>query len=181
MKIIAGNNRGYNIIFPPNKVTRPTASIVKESLFNIIQFYINGSDFLDLFSGSGQIGLEALSRGAGHVTFVDESKYCKDCLVKNLKKMKIENNFTIVTSDVFYYLLYCQKLFDIIFLDPPYNKDLSKNVLKRVANNIKKNGIVIVETEKIEYLDENYNGLKIVKQYIYGRKKLTIYKLNNCE
>lgn len=179
MKIVAGNNKGYNVIFPSHRGTRPTSSIVKESLFNIIQIYVNGADFLDLFSGSGQIGLEALSRGAKHVTFVDESRYCRNYLVKNLKKMRLENNFTIVTSDVFFYLLHCEKVFDIIFLDPPYNKGLSKNVLEKIWKNLKKSGIIIAEIEKTEKLDASYRDLKMVNEYVYGRKKLTIYKLNS--
>ncbi|MBP0979650.1 MAG: 16S rRNA (guanine(966)-N(2))-methyltransferase RsmD, partial [Oscillospiraceae bacterium] len=156
LKIISGNNRGRKIIFPFGEKTRPTSNMVKEAIFNIIQFDIINSNFLDLFSGSGQIGLEAISRGASYVTFVDHDKICQKYLIKNLKNMNIQDKFDIINSDALLYLSRANKIFDIIFLDPPYNQGLSDKILNIIIKNVSKTGIVIVETEKKEVLKTDY-------------------------
>lgn len=179
LKVISGKYKGRNIKFPQNDDVRPTSSVVKEALFNIIQLKIVNARFLDLFFGSGQIGIEALSRGANYVKFVDKSKYCKDCLIKNLKQMNINDNFDIINLDAILYLSGCKEMFDIIFLDPPYNRNISDAILKLVIKNVKKEGVIIVETSKIELLDQRYSDFEIYKEYIYGKKKLTLYKCEN--
>lgn len=185
LKVISGNNRGRKIIFPfdekTNKKTRPTSNMVKEAIFNIIQFDIINSSFLDLFSGSGQIGIEALSRGARHVTFLDHDKVCQKYLIKNLKNMDIKDNFEIISSDVFLYLSRSNKIFDIIFLDPPYNCDLSNKILGSIVKNISRTGMIIVETDRKDLLEKEYSSFdvkfEIKKEYFYGKKKLTVYKI----
>lgn len=178
LKIISGSNKGKKIIFPVRETTRPTSNIVKEAIFDIIQFDILDSSFLDLFSGSGQIGLEALSRGAKHVTFVDHDTICKKYLTQNLKNININNKYEIINTDVNIYLLKCDKIFDIIFLDPPYNSGWVDKILKNITKNISETGTIIAETERSELLLETHGDLKIKKEYYYGRKKLTVYKKN---
>ena len=155
LKVIAGQNRGRRIIFPFDEINaRPTSSLVKESVFNIIQFDITECRFLDLFFGSGQIGIEALSRGADYVTFVDKDRFCKKYLLKNLNDMNIKSRFEIINMDAVLYISKCEKKFDIVFLDPPYNFGLSEKILKNIVKNLNENGIIIVETEKNEILKE---------------------------
>ena len=175
LKVIAGKNRGYKIKFLPSKKTRPTSNIVKESIFNIMQSDIAGSRFLDLFSGSGQIGIEAISRGAKQVTFVDNDYYCINTLRSNINKLNILQQCTIIKSDVMIYLDECDNDFDIVFLDPPYSVGLVEKTLNNVMKNVKKCDI-IVETDKSEILDNKYLDTYIQKEYYYGRKKLTVYK-----
>ena len=176
LKIISGKYRGHKINFDFRNTTRPTSGLVKESIFNILQYDVVDSDFLDLFFGSGQIGLEALSRGAKHVVFVDYNKYCRDCLSNNLKKLNINDGFDVVNQKAELYLAKCERQFDIIFLDPPYNMGLSEKILYLIVKNIKKNGIIVVETEKNELLSDSYGSLRINKEYVYGKKKITVYK-----
>lgn len=176
LKIISGKYRGHKINFDFRETTRPTSSLVKESLFNVLQYDVLDSNFLDLFCGSGQIGLEALSRGARHVTFVDYSKYCKDCLLSNLKKLNIDDDFDVVNQKAELYLARCKQKFDIVFLDPPYNMGLSEKILCLIVKNIKKDGIIVVETEKNEILGDSYGSLHIDKEYVYGKKKITVYR-----
>ena len=177
IKIISGENRGRNILFPTNPKTRPTSQLVKESFFNIVQFQIQNAKFLDLFFGSGQIGIEALSRGAKHVVFVDNSPHCKKQLLKNLSNLKINNNsFKIYLSDVITYLTKSEEIFDVVFLDPPYGLEISDQVLKIVSSHLNCDSTLVVETEKNEDLSQTYEELEMIKQYIYGKKKLTVYK-----
>lgn len=176
LRVISGDKRGKIIRFPVNKETRPTSNLVKESLFNVLQFDIRGSEFLDLFFGSGQIGIEALSRGAKTVVFVDNNKECERRLRKNLDNMKIGNNFKIFNMAVEDYLLRSEKKFDIIFLDPPYNLGISHQILKKIEKNTKGTAIIVAETQKNEFLDDFYGNFKLQRSYIYGKKKITVFK-----
>ncbi len=177
MKIISGDYRGRNIVFRSNQKTRPTSQLVKESVFNILQLEVCCSSFLDLFFGSGQIGIEALSRGATHVTFVDNSVYCRRCLADNLNNLKFDSErFEIVLMNVDLYLSKTKKIFDIVFLDPPYCLGISNKVLENISDHLHHGSTVVVETEKNEGLNRNYKNIEKAKEYFYGKKKITVYK-----
>lgn len=153
MRIISGSARGIRLIAPEGLETRPTADRIKESLFNMIALDIPNANFLDLFSGSGAIGIEALSRGASHSTFIDNNKNAISSITQNLKKSKLEENATIINNDILNAL---KKLsdtnnknnkFDIIFLDPPYNQGLTEPVLNLIsqAKLLSGDGFIICE------------------------------------
>ena len=120
MRIITGSKRGKKLVTFEGEQVRPTTDRVKESLFNILQFQLEGRRFLDLFAGSGQIGLEALSRGAAQCVFVDASKESIRVVEKNVQSTGMGDRAKVVSSDFAAYLSGCRERFDIAFLDPPY-------------------------------------------------------------
>lgn len=132
MRVIAGTARSLQLVTPKGDETRPTTDRIKETLFNMIQFDIQGAVFLDLFAGSGGIGIEALSRGAKEAVFIDNSREAYDCITQNLKHTKMEEQGAVYKQDVFVALtmLEYQKEFDVVFMDPPYHKELEQRVLE---------------------------------------------------
>lgn len=148
LRIISGICRGCRLFPVKSDKTRPTSDRVKESLFNIIQAEIKDSDVLDLFSGSGALGLEALSRGARKADFVDCSGSAISSIYKNIDKTRLLNA-RVFKSDYCIFLK-AAGVYDIIFLDPPYNMGFLKSALRVIAENrtLKSNGIVVCEGEK---------------------------------
>lgn len=129
MRIISGLYKNRTIVAPKGDKTRPTSSQLRAALFNICQLYIEDAVFLDLFAGSGAIGLEALSRGAKKVVFVDNQRYCIQCIQKNLENFREEDHGQVFFNDVFDFLqesAVCHEKFDIIYADPPYNSFFTK-------------------------------------------------------
>lgn len=129
MRVISGKARGVSLKTPNGMATRPTADRVKEALFSIIQFDIPGANVLDLFGGTGQLGIEALSRGAKRAVFVDEREDACRLIRENLKRTKLENDGQVIRSDYLAYLRNCHTKFDIILLDPPYAEVFLENAL----------------------------------------------------
>ena len=149
MRIIAGTARSLPLKAPEGLDTRPTSDQIKETLFNILQYNIPGSYFLDLFAGSGQIGLESLSRGGEYSVFVENNRKAAKCIEDNIKFTKFEKNARLITSDVIsaLYFLEGKYKFDIIFMDPPYHKELEKEVLTYLSKSslLKPDTKIIVE------------------------------------
>ena len=181
MKIIAGKNKGNILKSPKDLSLRPTPAKVREALFDIIVSSIEGSVFLDLFAGTGAIGIEALSRGAKKVVFVEKELKCIKIIQENLRKT--ENcQFGIVYKKEYLpglkLLVKKKYLFDFIFLDPPYNIGLVNLVLMEISTLpiLKKKGIIIVQHHKKEILHANYNELKVFKQKKYSESILSFYK-----
>ena len=157
MRVISGQYRRTVLNTLPGDATRPTTDRIKETLFNIINDEVNGAAFLDLFSGSGQIGIEALSRYAESVTFIDNNRRATECIKDNLKKCRAEDGYTVICSDVIGALKrFKDNEFDIVFMDPPYGKGLEKEVLHILSdsNIVKNNGLIIVEADLLT--DFNY-------------------------
>ena len=150
MRVISGSARGLKLKAPEGLETRPTTDRIKESLFNIISPYLQEINFLDLFSGSGAIGIEALSRGAKKSIFVDSSKTCFNIIKENLTSARLIEKSKIYNEDC---ILAIEKIakenifFDIIFMDPPYSKNIEHNILKKIkeTNILKPDGIIICE------------------------------------
>ena len=156
MRVISGQYRRTVLNTLPGDNTRPTTDRIKETLFNIISEEVNGSTFLDLFAGSGQIGIEALSRYADSVTFIDNNMKATDCINDNLRKCRIEEGYTVICSDVISSLKrFKDNTFDMVFMDPPYGKGLEKEVLYILSdsNIVKNDGLIIVEAD----LDTDFN------------------------
>ena len=135
MRVIAGSARRLNLVTPKGMNTRPTSDKIKETLFNILAFDLYGVTFLDLFSGSGGIGIEALSRGAKHCTFVEKDKEALSCIRKNLETTGFTEKADVYGHDVFsaLYNLHPKDKYDIVFMDPPYDSGFEKNALSVLA------------------------------------------------
>lgn len=178
MRVITGSARGVTLKTPDGLQTRPTTDRVKEALFSIINFDIPGSRVLDLFGGTGQLGIEALSRGAKSAVFVDAGEPACRLIRENLKRTKLEDQGKVVRSDYLTYLNRCREQFDIIFLDPPYAEVFLENSLKRIAeiDILQSNGIIVTERPLGKYLSWEMDGFTRSKDYKYGNTLLTIYR-----
>ncbi len=179
MRVITGTARGRRLISPEGYDVRPTTDKVKESLFNIIQFDLDAASVLDLFSGSGQLGIEALSRGAKKVVFVDSSRKSLEVVKKNIDLCKFSDKSVAVLSDAFTYLKTTKEKFDIVFLDPPYRKKLCDASLEHLSDCLNDNAVVICETEIDEELPENCGRLYRDKEYSYSSIKLSVYRIES--
>lgn len=130
MRVITGKARGVLLKTPEGMLTRPTSDRVKEALFSIVNFDLPGANVLDLFAGTGQLGIEALSRGAKRAVFVDAREDACKIVRENLRRTKLENEAKVVRSDYLDYLRRCKEKYDIILLDPPYAEVFLENALK---------------------------------------------------
>ncbi len=176
MRIISGNKRGMILETPEGLDTRPTSDRIKETLFNMIAFDLQDCRFLDLFSGSGQMGIEALSRGALEAVFVEKDKKALACISKNLTKAKLIESSKVYSEDVFSALnkLSGHEAFDIVFMDPPYNKLIEKQVLEAIKDKafITSDTQIIVEASldtSFDYLQDL--GFTVIKEKIYKTNK----------
>lgn len=174
MRIIAGKHRGRVLKEFKGRDIRPTSDRAKEALFNILQFEISGCTFLDLYSGTGGIGLEAISRGAEKVVFVDNSKESVKLLKENLAYLK--ESAEVVEADADSYVVTAKSKFDFVFLDPPYATD-ARSVAEKIAKNglMKKGGRIIYEHSGKSFGD--LNGLKLVDARNYGIAVFDFYEV----
>ena len=176
MRIITGTARGKRLVTPEgNDVVRPTPERVKEGLFSAIQFDIEGRRVLDLFAGSGQLGLEALSRGAQSVVFVDSSDISLNAVRKNIESTGLENA-EVIKADYLSFTSACRKQFDIAFLDPPYAAMLFEKAVDACAPLMSGCGIIICEHPESVKLPQNINGFCSAKEYRYGKIAVTVYR-----
>ena len=181
MRVITGTARGRKLETLKGDDVRPTTDKIKESIFNIIQFNIEGRKFLDLFAGSGQMGIEALSRGAEKAVFVDKSKQAYNIIVKNLNYTKLNDNAQILNMDSISYLYQCNMKFDIAFLDPPYRTGILQEALKKIADIVNIGGVILCENPYEEEVPEYVGDFRIKKQYKYGKIKITVYSHKDIE
>ncbi|MFA9375690.1 MAG: 16S rRNA (guanine(966)-N(2))-methyltransferase RsmD [Lachnotalea sp.] len=172
MRVIAGLARRLNLKTITGLETRPTTDRIKETLFNMINPDLEGVCFLDLFAGCGQIGIEALSRGAREAVFIENNKAAAACIEENLKVTKLEECASVICQDAFMALKRLENnyVFDYIFMDPPYNKLLEKQILEYLKNSslIHKTSVIIVEASletEFEYLQDL--GYHIIKRKEY--------------
>lgn len=179
MRIIAGKAGGLSLKSIKSKGVRPTLDRFKESMFNIIAFYIQDTAVLDLFAGFGGLGIEALSRGAASADFVENNNRHLKIIEENLKKARLFELANLYKQDVYNYLNNCGKKYDLIFMDPPYNKDLTEPAINLILekNLLNKGALIISESSSKEKAKE-YEGLAIIKNKKYGNSLLTIYKFN---
>ena len=178
MRVITGKARGVQLKTPDGMTTRPTTDRVKEALFSIIQFEIPTARVLDLFGGTGQLGIEALSRGAKSAVFVDAGEPACRLIRENLKRTKLESDARIVRADYLDYLKRCKEKFDIIFLDPPYAEVFLENALKCIAeiDILQTGGIIITERPLEKELLYEFEGFTRSRDYKYGKTILTLYR-----
>ena len=180
MRVITGIARGRRLKTPKGSDVRPTADHVKEALFNILRDDVEGRRVLDLFAGTGQLGIEALSRGAREAVFVDASSDSLKLVKENLSLCGFEAQ--VVKSDAISYLSRCKK-FDLIFLDPPYDTDLYEKTLEAIKSFdiLSEGGIIIAEARRERQLPEMLSPYCRQKEYVYGSMKLCTYARQTCE
>ena len=176
MRVISGKSRGKRLETLSGGLVRPTTDKVKESIFNIIQFDLQDKSFLDLFSGSGQMGIEAISRGAKEAIFVDKSKRSIEVVKRNLKSVGLCSQALVINSDYRSFLEKTNFNFDIAFLDPPYGTGILQKALDVVINVMNRDGIIICENEVNENLPSLIKNFYCTKKYKYGKIAVSIYK-----
>lgn len=173
MRVISGIYKGLNLKGFTIEGTRPTMDRVKESMFAMIAEKITDSNVLDLFAGSGALGIEALSMGAKHCTFLDKNKIAYNTIKENTKKM---DNVTIIQNDYMKYLKETNDTFDVILLDPPYQANFIQKAITLIKEKglLKKDGIIVCEYEKEKFI----SPYELWKERKYGDKIVSIYKNN---
>ena len=178
MRVIAGKAKGRQLKTPDGTLTRPTADRVKEALFSILNFDLPGAKVLDLFAGTGQLGIEALSRGASNAVFVDERDAACKLIKENLQRTELAAQAKVVCSDYQKFLLTNRDKFDIVILDPPYSEVFLENSLKIITeiDILQSGGIIATEYPFGKVLPEKYLDLFQAKEYKYGKTVLTIFR-----
>lgn len=177
MRVISGVAKGKKLKTLEGVSVRPTTDKIKESIFNIVQFDLCNSTFLDLFSGSGQIGIEALSRGAQKTFFVDKDRHAISVIKENLKSTNLLEKAQIINSDAVSFLKKTDETFDIAFLDPPYKTGVLQKALEYIGRVMSDNGIIICENPIDEALPNNLPGsFMIAKVYKYGNIKIMVFR-----
>ena len=181
MRVITGTARGRRLVTPPGEEVRPTTDAVKESVFSIIQFSVEGRSFLDAFAGSGQMGIEALSRGADSAVFLDSGRESLAAVKKNLQLTGLSDKAQVVSTDTISYLSKTERRFDIAFLDPPYKTGLLIQALSAVTRVMKPGGIIICEHPLEETLPETAGDFVLKKSYKYGKIRITVFSHKEVE
>lgn len=176
MRVIAGSAGGRKLITPEGMDVRPTAEKVKEAVFSSIQFEIEGRRVLDLFAGSGQMAIEALSRGAAEGVFVDSSRTSAELVRKNIAAAGFENVSRVANTEAAAFLGSTEQIFDIAFLDPPYNKQLINGCFERLVKRMAAGGIIICETQFDEALPEGAGEFTVYREYKYSKTRITVYR-----
>ncbi len=176
MRVITGTARGRKLAALEGVEVRPTTDMVKEAMFSILQFEIEGAVVLDLFAGSGQLGIEALSRGARLCVFVDCSRESQNITRQNLQHTGLAAASRVAAMDYAAFLRSTKEVFDIALLDPPYDKGLLPEALPLVAERMSPGGAILCESRVKEPLPEKVGAFCRKKSYRYGKIMLTLYR-----
>ena len=178
MRVVSGTARGVILKTPEGLQTRPTADKVKEAMFSILQFNLPGTAVLDLFGGTGQLGIEALSRGAKSAVFVDAWDKACTLIKENLRRTKMDQSGRVVRSDYLSYLRSCKEKFDIILLDPPYAEVFLETALNCITeiDILRTGGIIVCERPIEKELLWDFPGFTRSKDYKYGKTIITLYR-----
>jgi 16S rRNA (guanine966-N2)-methyltransferase len=180
-RIISGKARGVRLRMVPGDITRPVTDMVKEAFYNILGQDIAGASFLDLFGGTGSIGIEALSRGAAFCRFIDLNRAAVETIKANLDLTRLKENAQVIQADAFQYLNRpVDRTFDFIYIAPPQYKDMWVRAMTTLDNHIswlKSDSLVIVQIDPHEYKDLSLSHLEMVEQRKYGSTLLLFYEL----
>lgn len=177
MRVIAGKCRSLNLVTPKGMNTRPTQDRIKETLFNMIQNDIGGCVFIDVFAGSGGIGIEALSRGAKHCYFIDNDREAADCINHNLRFTKLSNDATLLRNDFLASLsLINEEEVDIIFADPPYEAGFETQLFEclKTRKYVTDNTVIILEAALTK--DFEFEGFELIKEKRYKTNKHLFFR-----
>lgn len=181
MRIISGRARGRKILSPESLETRPTLDRVKEAMFSTIQNYILDAVVIDVFAGTGSLGLEAASRGAHEVYLVDKSNVTYPLLKQNVENLKFNDFCHTLNMDAYEALRSLSKkgkVFDLIFIDPPYCREMIPEAMKIIKddNMLTEDGIIVTKIDSIEEIYEGYDNIKLIKSKKYGNTTVCFYK-----
>lgn len=177
MRVITGSARGRKLkTLEGGDIVRPTTDKVKEAMFSIVHFELEDAVVLDAFAGSGQLGIEALSRGAKQAYFLDESKKAAEAVKENLKTTGLFDRSVVLNADTFAFVSNTQEKFDIVFADPPYKKGLTQKLLPLLSACCASGALVVCETDFTEELPETAGDLQKHREYKYSKTKLTTYR-----
>ncbi len=175
MRVITGSARGRRLETLSGNDVRPTTDVVKEAVFSIIQFYIEGRVFLDAFAGSGQMGIEAISRGAQRAYFIDSSRRSMNVIKKNIELCGFADKAETINADTISFLNSAGQRFDTVFLDPPYKTGLLQQALLAAPAVMRPGGFIICEHPAEEKLPEMSGDFALKKSYRYGRIMISVY------
>lgn len=178
MRVITGSARGRVLKTLEGEDVRPTTDRVKEAIFSIIQFEIEGREVLDLFAGSGQLGIEALSRGAAYATFADINKDAISVIKSNLLATGLHKNSAVLQTDATTLLRNSKKKFDIIFMDPPYSKGILQKTLPYAVEAMNDGGVIVCEHPYGEEMPQNVGRFSLYRQYKYSKLALSVYRMS---
>ena len=181
MRVITGKARGRKLQTLSGNDVRPTTDIVKEAVFSIIQFGIEGRVFLDAYAGSGQMGIEALSRGAEKAVFLDSSRQSCEVVRKNLEITGLSENALVKNTDTLSYIAGTSEKFDIVFIDPPYRTGILMQTLEKMPSVMNKGGIIICEHPFDEKMPEEIEDFVLKKEYRYGKIVISLYSHRGVE
>lgn len=177
MRVITGSARGRTLItLEGGDVVRPTTDRVKEAMFSILQFELEGRRVLDLFAGSGQLGIEALSRGAEKCTFIDSDMKAVEVVQKNLEHTRLKEKSIVLKADSLSYIRTTSDVYDIVIIDPPYGTGQLQKALAMLDGRVAAGGVVVCEMPYGEELPEAAGGLALFKRYKYGKTELAVYR-----
>lgn len=176
MKVVTGSLRGRSILTLDGNATRPTTQRVKEAMFSAIQFDIEGRRVLDAFAGSGQLGIEAISRGASACVFVDKEREAADVVRRNVSTLGIGSVSTVLCQDSMSFLRNTKETFDLIFIDPPYGSGLQMQALELCVPLLNTGGIIVCETDEKAELPAVVGEMPLYRSYRYSHVKLWIYR-----
>ncbi len=177
MRVITGSARGRALeTLKGDDIVRPTTDKVKEAVFSSIQFELEGRDFIDVFAGSGQMGIEALSRGAKSAVFLDSSRKAAQVIERNLKVTNLQQFGTVIIADSISYLKNTDREFDIAFLDPPYNKGILQEIMPIIAQRMKKTGVIICESALNDKILQKYYKFTLDRERTYGKIRVSTFR-----
>ncbi len=177
MRVITGSARGRVLeTLKGDDIVRPTTDKVKEAIFSAIQFEIEGRDFIDVFAGSGQMGIEALSRGARSAVFLDSSRRAAAVIERNLRVTNLQQFATVIVADSLNYLRSTDLLFDVAFLDPPYNTGILQETMPIIAQRMKKTGVIICESALNDKILQKYYKFTLDRERTYGKIRVSTYR-----
>ena len=177
MRVIAGFARGKVLCaLPGEDVTRPTIDRVKEAMFSSVQFLVPGARVLDLFAGSGQLGIEALSRGAALCVFLDRDPQAVRVVTENCRAARVQDRARISCGDALNYLHTAREPFDLVFLDPPFSHGTLAQVLPLLSRSVAPGGVVLCDSELTAELPPQAGALRLAKQYKYGKILVSRYE-----
>lgn len=176
MRVITGSARGRRLITLEGEDVRPTTDRVKEAMFSAVQFEVEGRQVLDLFAGSGQMAVEALSRGAARAVLVDAAKASLAVAEKNLTSTGLRDRAVLVNADFLSYLASCRERFDLVFLDPPYRTGLLQRALPLVEQHMNPGGTILCEHPLGEEMPEVVGSFVQYRSHKYGKIQVTLYR-----
>ncbi len=177
MRIISGKYKGRQLVSAKDQSIRPTTDKIKEYIFQLLDDFVLNANVLDLFAGSGSLGLEALSRGAEHVTFVDNSQASLRVLRRNIGRIKVEDPFSVIKKDVLTFLRKNKQPFDLIFADPPFQWDEFDKLLPLIfkAENLTEYGLLVLESEKTHEIQWDGELYEKLRQKKFDRSLITFF------